>query len=116
MVEKIHTIKNRLLDFIEDVDDYGRVNANELGEFVDMVKDLAEAEKYLCEAHYYRSISEAMDDSSDTKAEHSSLMKSGHEAMDKEEALETLREEYRKLGPEERSAMKRRVLTTLGIR
>ena len=118
MVDKIYTIKNRILDFIDEVEDFGRVNANELGEFVDMVKDLAEAEKYCREASYYHSITDAMDESAKSRKEHSenSLMKSGNKSMSKDDALETLREEFRNLAPEERSAMKKRVLTTLGIR
>lgn len=36
-----------------------------LGEYVDMIKDLAEAEKYCHEACYYESVVEAMDNSED---------------------------------------------------
>lgn len=42
-----------------------QVNANELGEVTDMIKDLAEAEKLVKEACYYESIVEAMDEASD---------------------------------------------------
>lgn len=39
------------------------INTKELGEVVDMVKDLLEAKKYKAEAKYYTSITEAMEDS-----------------------------------------------------
>ena len=117
MVDRIRGIKNHIIDFVEEVEDYSHVNAGELGEFVDMIKDLAEAEKYCYEAWYYYAITEAMEVSDDDVVEHSStLIKSGDSTMTKDEALETLRKEYRSLGTEERAAMKRRVLTTLGIR
>lgn len=37
------------------------IDTSELGEAIDMIKDLAQAKKYLCEASYYKSVSEAME-------------------------------------------------------
>lgn len=38
------------------------IDTSEMGEAIDMIKDLAQAKKYLCEASYYKSVSEAMED------------------------------------------------------
>lgn len=38
------------------------VDTKEAGEVIDMIKDLAETEKYCREAHYYKTVVEAMDD------------------------------------------------------
>ena len=42
------------------------INTNELGEAIDMIKDLAEAEKYCCESMYYRTVIDAMDGANET--------------------------------------------------
>lgn len=60
MVDKIYEIKNQLLERImRDISERGieRLDSS----MVDMVKDLAEAEKSCWEAEYYRSVSEAME-------------------------------------------------------
>lgn len=49
MIEKISSIKTKVLDFMDqEVDKYGgnRMDVKELGELADIVKDLAEAEYY----------------------------------------------------------------------
>lgn len=64
MVGMIYETKNRILEHIaHQMQERGveGVNTNELGMLVDMVKDLAEAEKSCYEADYYRSVSEAME-------------------------------------------------------
>lgn len=59
MVGKIYELKNRLLEQIEkDVAERGVERMD--GEMVDMVKDLAKAEKDCWEAEYYRAVTEAM--------------------------------------------------------
>lgn len=63
MVNKIYELKNRLIEQLEkDARDKGVDRLD--GEMVDMVKDLAEAEKCCWEAEYYRSVVEAMDGAS----------------------------------------------------
>lgn len=60
MVEEIYKLKNHLLEeMVRDVQERGIERLDK--ERVDMVKDLAEAEKSCWEAEYYRSVAEAMD-------------------------------------------------------
>lgn len=64
MVEKIYEIKNELLGRVSsDLRERGvdRIDVKEMGELIDMVKDLAEAEKDCWKADYYRKVSEAME-------------------------------------------------------
>ena len=61
-------LKERFIQRIEDdIDSRGidRINVIEMGDLVDIVKDLAEAENYWRQSEYYRSVVEAMDDASD---------------------------------------------------
>ena len=59
MVGKIYELKNRLLEQIEkDVAESGVERMD--GEMVDMVKDLAKAEKDCWEAEDYRAVTQAM--------------------------------------------------------
>lgn len=57
-------LKCTLLDWVKTETQKGvhSTNAKELGEVIDMIKDLAEAEKCCMEAHYYETVSEAMED------------------------------------------------------
>lgn len=60
MVEEIYEIKNEILDQLrQDIDSKGIERIDK--EKVDMVKDLAAAEKYCWEAEYYRGVAEAME-------------------------------------------------------
>lgn len=60
MVEAIYELKNMLLEEMQrEAQERGIERLDK--ERVDMVKDLAEAEKSCWEAEYYRSVSEAMD-------------------------------------------------------
>lgn len=60
MVEEIYELKNKLLEqLMKDVGERGIERID--GDMVDMVKDLAEAEKSCWEAEYYRSVAEAME-------------------------------------------------------
>lgn len=62
MVEEIYELKNKLLEeMMRDVQERGVERLDK--ERVDMVKDLAEAEKSCWEAEYYRSVAEAMEGS-----------------------------------------------------
>lgn len=67
MVEDIYAMKNEILKQAKkELEERGpeRMDVDRLGEMVDMVKDLAEAEKSCWEASYYRKINEAMEGSS----------------------------------------------------
>lgn len=60
MVEEIYDLKNQLLESMaKEIDERGIERLDK--EKVDMVKDLAEAEKSCWEAEYYRSVTEAME-------------------------------------------------------
>lgn len=59
MVDKIYGIKNQLIKEVEKtIAERGIERVD--GERVDMIKDLAEAEKNCWEAEYYRTVAEAM--------------------------------------------------------
>lgn len=67
MVEDIYAMKNEILKQAKkELEERGpeRMDVDRLGEMVDMVKDLAEAEKSCWEASYYRKINAAMEGSS----------------------------------------------------
>ena len=61
MIEKLKEMKHRLIECAEiQMYDLRKVDTKELGEVIDMIKDLEEA-------MYYASIVEAMEDSEDKK-------------------------------------------------
>lgn len=62
--EELCELKKRFIKIVEEQLNRGieLVNSKELGEAVDMVKDIAEAEKYCSEACYYTSIVKAMEE------------------------------------------------------
>lgn len=63
MVEEIYELKNKLLEeMMRDVQERGVERLDK--DRVDMVKDLADAEKSCWEAEYYRSVAEAMENGS----------------------------------------------------
>lgn len=121
MVEEIYKLKNKIIQHVEtEAQDMSRANIHELGELVDMVKDLAEAEKECWEASYYRAITEAMGNSSGYAMNqpmrgYSDMQRQGYgNAMGYDDIIEKLGDEYRHLNPEERTKMRSRVLTKLG--
>lgn len=62
MVDKIYELKNKLIQRVEqDTQNINRFDVNTVGELVDMIKDLAEAEDHCWQAEYYKSISKAME-------------------------------------------------------
>lgn len=62
MVNEIYELKNMILEqAMKDAQEKGVERLD--GETIDMIKDLAEAEKACWEAEYYRGVSEAMDSS-----------------------------------------------------
>lgn len=61
MVENIYELKNKILDHVEmETMNMARIDVKEVGELVDMVKDLAEAEAMCWKAEYYKSVVESM--------------------------------------------------------
>lgn len=66
-LEDICEMKKRLIKMVEHELDKGSeaIDAQELGEVVDMIKDLADVEKMCYEACYYKSVVEAMDEFED---------------------------------------------------
>lgn len=65
--ERVCAIKDKALSLIETQlnGDLNQVDAKELGEVVDIAKDMAELMKYSEEACYYHKVTEAMDEGSD---------------------------------------------------
>lgn len=65
--EKICEMRKRLIDAVKSQMDAGieHIDTKEMGEVIDMIKDLYEAEKYRKEACYYGSIIDAMEDASE---------------------------------------------------
>ena len=131
MVEEIYKMKNQLLEQAKkELEERGpeRIDVNRMGEIIDMVKDLAEAEKSCWEASYYRKVTEAMEGSSGyTQMTNSnpasgggnmgygmSSARQGYGSMGHGDLIEKLSEEYRQLGPEERMMYKNRIFTELG--
>ena len=114
MAHRMYDLKGKLLDYIEkSTDDLDRVNVKELGEFIDMVKDLAEAINYCSEADYFKSITKAMHDE-ETHGSKSHIKDDLDE--DEDDILLKLGKEYHSLSHDERRIMRNKVLSTIGIR
>ena len=139
MVEEIYKMKNELLQQAKkELEERGpeRIDVNRMGEMIDMVKDLAEAEKSCWEASYYRKVTEAMEGSAGYSTNsnpasgggnmgygsqgggghnmQSARQGYGSSSMGHGDLIEKLSEEYRQLGPDERIMMKNRIFTELG--
>ena len=130
MVEEIYNMKNKILQQAKkELEERGpeRIDVNRMGEMIDMVKDLAEAEESCWEASYYRKVTEAMEGSSGyttmTNSNPASgggnmgygnSMRQGYSSMGYDDLIEKLGAEFRDLNPEERMRMKNKVLTVLG--
>ena len=123
MVEDIYILKNKILQHIErETKNMDRIDVKEIGELVDMVKDLAEAEKSCWEASYYKAISEGMED----RAGYGSMAaRSGYDyqptrpgytqAMGHTDLIDKIGSEYHSLSPNEKAEMKKEILKTLGV-
>lgn len=63
-LKDINEVKHALIDAVKMQVSSGidKVDAGELGEVIDMIKDLASAEKDCMEACYYEAVTEAMDE------------------------------------------------------
>lgn len=63
MVEEIKKTKDQFLEYMEQMiadRGIGRTDAKLLGEYADIIKDLAEAEEKCWKAEYYKTVTEAM--------------------------------------------------------
>ncbi len=62
--KSICEIKEKLESWVKETMDQGpqHIDAGELGEVIDMIKDMAEAKKYMAEACYYKSVTDAMEE------------------------------------------------------
>ena len=130
MVDKIYNLKNKFIERIEsDISNRGieRIDVKEMGELVDMVKDLAEAEEKCWKAQYYRHVvSEAMESKygypmndrqmQDRQGYGMNAMRSGYQSKQNEQdnLIEQLGNEYRNLSHDEKMMMKSKILTKLG--
>lgn len=137
MVEDIYALKNKILQHVEkETMDMSRIDVKEVGELVDMVKDLAEAEKECWEATYYRKITEAMEGASGYTSTGSPAngggmgygdqgggsrsgygsMRQGYGSMGHGELIDQLAQEYDRMPPDEQMMMKNKILMKLGGR
>lgn len=141
MVNKICELKDKLLERVEnDMQERGveRIDVKEMGELIDMVKDLAEAEGSLWEAEYHREVVKAMKESSGYSTTTNSNPASGGGnmgygnqggnmrqgygmsnprqgyGMGHHDLIDKLGEEFKGMNPEERMMMRNKVLSTLG--
>lgn len=129
MVETIYRLKNKILQHVEkETANMDRIDVKEVGELVDMVKDLADAEKLCWEADYFRKVSEAMGQNTagyrqPMRQDYGSTgyapqsygnTSSGYGSMGHGSLIDMLGEEYKKLSPDEQMMMRSQVLTKLG--
>ena len=114
MVDKIYSLKNMILSEVMEEAQRGRYDR----EKVDMIKDLAEAEKSCWEAEYYKSVSQAMENPAgyDSMGYRGGQTggRSGYGSMGHDDIIEKLGERYRSLGTDERMMFKSKVLSTIG--
>lgn len=139
MVEEIYKMKNEILQQAKkELAERGpdRIDVNRMGELVDMVKDLAEAEKSCMEARYYGEVTNAMKGSSGYQGNQMGYdsmrsgyaagsggtgssagygsMRQGYGSMGHQEIMEPLREKLRNSTPDEREHLRNEVLTMIG--
>ena len=111
MVNMICQMKGDIIKQVRaEIDERGmeRMNVGRIGEMIDMVKDLAEAEEKYWKGQYYRNL---VTDAMETK--YGGYTDSGS-AMQEDDIVEQLSHKYQTLSPEEKFAMKSKVLMKLG--
>lgn len=122
MVEEIYALKNKILQHVErETENMDRINVHETGELVDMIKDLAEAEEYCWEASYYKAVTEAMQGKESKSVETrgyqpQSIRQEYMATSEYDDLIDKLAEEYRMKTPDEKAAMKTKLLSKLGTR
>ncbi len=125
MVELIKEIKDQLLEQVDaEIKERGGVERVD-PDTIDMIKDLAEAEKACWEAEYYRSVTEAMDNNSGYQTNGmsygrngyknrrgwqnqygSGYMRSGYGMMGHDESIEGIRNIMMTANPDEKERLK----------
>ena len=127
MVNKICDIKNKFVEHIDKVigeRGIDRINVSEMGDLVDIVKDLAEAEKECWEAQYYRNIvTEAMEAKygyqphmMDERMGYAQLSRGTGTMGYGDDIVEQLSERMKHATPEERMTMRSRIIGKLNER
>lgn len=136
MVEKIYDLKNKILQHVEkQTMNMDRMDTKEVGELIDMVKDLAEAEESCWEAQYYRKITEGMESSGygggtgssagygnqggmrqgyGTQARQGYGNMQGYGSMGHQDIMEPLRMAIQQASPDEREHLRNEVKTMIG--
>ena len=122
MVDKIYGLKNNFVELIgKKISDRGidRIDVQEMGMLVDMVKDLAEAEEKCWKAEYYRKVVEEMKGGSSgtsgymTPSGYSSQMvRSGYDSLNQRSGyhgddVENVRKMMHSITPEDRERLLR---------
>lgn len=131
MVEEIYELKNKILRHVEgETSNMSRIDVKEVGELIDMVKDLAEAEKSCWEAQYYRRITEAMEQekSGYGSAQGSSrsgygagtgssatVQRQGYSMGGFHETIDPLRTAMQKANPDEREMLRKEIRSIIGM-
>ena len=114
MVDEICKLKNDLLGQArKELDERGpdRLDVNRMGMMIDMIKDLAEAEKDCWKAQYYRNlVTEAMEKKYGYGATRTSYEQHQSDNVD---IVGKLSEEYRRLAPSEKMMMKNQILAAM---
>lgn len=132
MVEKIYEMKNEILQQAKkELAERGpeRIDVNRMGEMVDMVKDLAEAEKCCWESQYYRRVVEGMEGASGytqmtnsnpassggnmARQGYSSMSRQGYGSMGHDDIIEELGQKFAMMSPDEKMMMKSKLLSKL---
>ena len=128
MVEDIYTMKNEILKQAKkELEERGpeRMDVDRLGEMIDMIKDLAEAEESCWEAQYYRHVvTDAMENkygytqmggSQGVNTRMGYNMQSerpGYGSMP-DDLVEKIGAKYRSLSPDEKMMMKSKIIEKL---
>lgn len=131
MVEEIYKMKNEILTQAKkELEERGpeRMDVDRLGEMVDMVKDLAEAEMACWKAQYYRNaVTEAMENKygySTGSPANGGNMRQGYgmqsarqgypmSSMGHDDLIGQLEREYKDMRPEEQMMLKSKIMSTL---
>lgn len=126
--DKISQVKEKIVEYLEEtVDHRGVERLNDI--YVDMVKDLSEAEKNCCEAEYYKAMTETMANKvtqgGDAYMEHgyrSAMPKSMRRTqadashVDMDELIEYVRSSVQSANPDEREDIRKELKGVLGFR
>lgn len=110
-ISKIHCIEDKLTEIVMeqlDTDDISSVSTAELGEVIDMIKDLAETKEELYKASYYDSVVKAMSRTpvEGASGDHHEAMLMEHPDDFATKSAEMLRKAWGYATPETRKHMK----------